>query len=138
MIQTVKNLLMGMLVVISCLLIMQRADAAQAPQPMNKIDMQALVDTLVKNEETFILKFYADWCGPCKLMNPVVDRAEKELGIKVIHINIDKCDFAKDIRSVPTLHVYNKGVFKGEMLGYKPYGMFIKELQGLLIKETKV
>lgn len=63
-------------------------------------------------EGNVIVDFFANWCGPCKMMMPVLDDIEKTENIKVIKINVDEnpeitSEF--NIRSVPTFFFYKEG-----------------------------
>ena len=56
--------------------------------------------------------FYADWCGPCKMMSPIVDEMAKETDIKVVKVNVDNAvEVAKryGIMSIPTFIVFKDG-----------------------------
>lgn len=61
-----------------------------------------------------LIDFYADWCGPCKALMPVIQEVKEELGdqVRIIKINIDKNEELAqqlNVRSIPTLMIYNKG-----------------------------
>jgi len=70
-----------------------------------------------------LLDFYADWCGPCKMLAPVLDElSEKEPEIKILKINVDtdrELATKFEIRSIPTLIVMEGGEEKFRSLGYK-------------------
>ena len=56
--------------------------------------------------------FYADWCGPCKMMSPIVDEMSNEVDIKVVKVNVDNAvEVAKKygIMSIPTFIVFKDG-----------------------------
>ncbi len=56
--------------------------------------------------------FYADWCGPCKMMSPIVDELSKETDVKVVKINVDNSpEIAQKygIMSIPTFIVFKDG-----------------------------
>lgn len=57
-----------------------------------------------------LYKFYADWCGPCKMMDMVINGAKDKLGVEVVNINIDEnLFFAQQyqVRSVPTFILFD-------------------------------
>jgi len=70
---------------------------------------------LIKNPEMPVLvDFYADWCGPCQTLSPIVQKVGAELHgrLKVIKVNVDKnqqAAFAYGIRGIPTLILFYKG-----------------------------
>lgn len=69
---------------------------------------------VLKSAEPVIVDFWAEWCGPCKAMSPVVDELAKELGAKakVVKINIDDSPEAPTkygVRGIPTFMVFKDG-----------------------------
>jgi thioredoxin 1 len=70
---------------------------------------------LLKSSETPVLvDFYADWCGPCKMMSPWLQEYAKETNgkLKIIKINVDKNQAASQaysVRGVPTLILFKNG-----------------------------
>lgn len=56
--------------------------------------------------ERTLLKFYADWCGPCKIVAPTVEKVASEHGLQVVSVNIDEDRETAErygVRSIPTL-----------------------------------
>ena len=80
-------------------------------------------DTITK-EKVLLLDFYADWCGPCKMMAPIVEALSEELSdVKVCHINIDEnIDIAQKYRvmSIPTFIAFKGGEESGRQIGAIP------------------
>ena len=74
-------------------------------------------------EGLVIVDFYADWCGPCQMLAPVLQELEKETLIKIVKINVDEIpDIARAFRimSIPTLMLFKNGKFVKKELGYMP------------------
>ena len=68
---------------------------------------------VLNSEKTVLIDFYADWCGPCKMLSPVVEQfASENENIKVVKINVDdEQDLAIEygVMSIPTLVVIRDG-----------------------------
>ena len=74
-------------------------------------------------EENCLVKFYADWCGPCKQFSPTIDRVVAETGVKLVQINVDaQPELAQQfgVRSIPALFAVKGGVPVGSVFGNKP------------------
>lgn len=70
-------------------------------------------EEVLKSKETVLVDFYADWCGPCQMLSPIVDEVANEReDIKFCRINVDnEQDLAikYDVMSIPTLVVIKNG-----------------------------
>lgn len=69
-----------------------------------------------------LVDFWAEWCGPCKMISPVLDELSVEMAdkIKIAKVNVDESrDLATEfgIRSIPCLLVFKAGQVKGQMVG---------------------
>lgn len=88
-------------------------------------------DKLIK-ENLVLVDFYANWCGPCRLLSPILEELEqKNQKLKIIKIDVDKHqDLAKKygIMSIPALKVYKNGIQTNENVGY----LELEELEALI------
>ncbi|MCH7397474.1 thioredoxin [Belliella sp. DSM 107340] len=80
-------------------------------------------DMIQKSEEAILVDFYADWCGPCQTMNPVLDEVIAELDgkIKLFKLNIDKNPQAAlqfGVRSIPHYILFKRGKILWRKGGY--------------------
>lgn len=75
-------------------------------------------------KEYALVDFYAKWCGPCKMMSPILDSiASNRDGIEVMKIDVDENEgLARflGIMSIPTLILYHKGQMLGKTTGFMP------------------
>ena len=69
---------------------------------------------IVNSDQLTLVDFFATWCGPCKMMHPVLEQLKEELGdkIRIIKLDVEKNESLSDlyrIQSVPTLMLFKKG-----------------------------
>lgn len=81
-------------------------------------------DSVVKNDKPLLIDFYADWCGPCRMLSPTVDKiaAERE-DIVVGKVNVDdepELAEAFGVSSIPTLVVMKSGNVAARSVGVSP------------------
>ena len=79
---------------------------------------------VMQADRPVLVDFYADWCGPCKMMGPVVEEiAGEEAGVKVCKINIDEeMGLAQrfGVMSIPTFIAFKNGEVAGKQIGAVP------------------
>jgi thioredoxin 1 len=71
-------------------------------------------NSIINSDTPVLVDFYADWCGPCKMLAPILKQVKDELGssIKIVKINVDKNELlaAKyQVRGVPTMLLFKNG-----------------------------
>ncbi len=93
---------------------------------------------IIKSEQPVLVDFFAEWCGPCKMMKPVLEEVAKKLDGKarILKVDIDKNRKAANqyrIQGVPTLILFQGGQIKWRQSGY----MDAKKLNSVLEKYVK-
>jgi len=76
--------------------------------------MKSNFSDIIKGETPVIVDFYADWCGPCKTLAPILQEAKSSLGdkVKIVKIDVDKnqkLSSQYQVRGVPTLILFKDG-----------------------------
>ena len=89
-----------------------------------KIHEQNFHEEVINSDKPVLLDFWAPWCGPCRLLAPILDQvAEEREDIKVVKINVDEePELAAQfqIMSIPTLMVFKEGKIANHALGALP------------------
>ncbi|MCL4398005.1 thioredoxin [Patescibacteria group bacterium] len=81
-----------------------------------------------------LVDFYADWCGPCKMMAPIIDDVAKEYDGKIIigKVNVDNnpnVSMKYGIMSIPTIILFKSGQPVKQLVGYQPKETLLKALE---------
>ncbi|MCR4891020.1 MAG: thioredoxin [Lachnospiraceae bacterium] len=89
---------------------------------------------VLKADKPVLVDFYADWCGPCKMMGPIVNELSEAYEGKLIFCkcNVDECPQVSQtygIMSIPTIRIFQKGVSSDPLVGVKPRPELEAELQ---------
>ena len=89
-------------------------------------------DEILKNNETVLVDFFATWCGPCKMMAPVVDEiAEENASVAVGKCDVDEAEelaMRFGIMSIPTLMVFKNGEAVKTFVGVTDKDSIVNEL----------
>ena len=79
-------------------------------------------EVVMKSEKPVLLDFYADWCGPCKMMSPIVEQIAEKYADKYVigKVNVDAqpgLALRYQVMSIPMLVTMNLGMFAGKSIG---------------------
>lgn len=82
-------------------------------------------DEIIKGDQPVLVDFYADWCGPCKAMAPILEKVAAAVAgnAKVVKVDVDKNPMAAHqfkIRSIPSLLLFHKGEIVWRQAGLVP------------------
>ena len=85
---------------------------------------------VLNNSKTVLVDFWAEWCGPCKMMSPIVDEiAEENEEFTVGKVNVDECpNLAAHYRisAIPTIIVFKNGFPAATVVGFRPKDELLK------------
>lgn len=89
---------------------------------------------LISSEKPLLVDFFATWCGPCKMMHPVLEDLAGMVGdnARIVKVDIDKNEElarAYNVRSVPTLMIFKAGELKWRTSGVTPAATLDEELK---------
>ena len=94
-------------------------------------------DSLLADEKLVIVDFWATWCGPCRMLSPLLDEVEAEMGdkITVVKVNVDDADeiaMRYRIMSIPTLLFFKGGQVVDKTVGAMPKSTLVDKINANL------
>ena len=94
-------------------------------------------ELVLKSDKPVLVDFWAAWCGPCRMLGPVIDEISNEYSDKAI---IGKLDIDSNqeyaakygVRNIPTVLIFHKGEVVGKQVGVAPKNTYIEAIESLL------
>lgn len=104
---------------------------------MAQVATNATFDELIQSEKLVIADFWATWCGPCRMIAPILDELEQEMAdqIEVVKVNVDDADEIAGryrIMSIPTLLFFKGGQAVDKTVGAMPKNALIDKINSNL------
>lgn len=90
--------------------------------------------SIIKGDKPVLVDFFATWCGPCKMMPPILEQVNQQLGgqVRIIKIDVDKNQQLAselNVSSVPTLAIFKNGEIKWRQPGVQQAGTLVSLLK---------
>jgi thioredoxin 1 len=94
-------------------------------------------EVVVKSAKPVVVDFWAEWCGPCRMIAPIIEELAKEYSEKIV---VTKCDVDNSpavaakygIRNIPTVLFFKNGSIADKQVGAVPKNVFVNKINALL------
>lgn len=94
-------------------------------------------DHVLKSEQPVLVDFWAEWCGPCKALGPVLDELSNEVSgkAKIVKLNVDESrELAAKygVRGIPTMIFFKNGQIVSTLVGNQPKDVILKSINQVI------
>ena len=89
---------------------------------MKVINENEYKELVLNGSGVVVLDFYASWCGPCRMLAPILEEVEEETSVTVYKMDVDECASVPreyGVMSIPTVCIFKDGKFQEKFIGFK-------------------
>jgi len=89
---------------------------------MRVINEKEYKELVINSRGVVVLDFYASWCGPCRMLAPILEEVEEETNVTIYKMDVDECQSVPreyGVMSIPTVCIFNDGKFQEKFIGLK-------------------
>lgn len=104
---------------------------------VEKVSDQSFEQDVLKSGEPVVVDFWAEWCGPCRMVAPILDEVSGEMGdkLKIVKLNVDENPETASkygIMSIPTLLLFKDGKIASRQVGAAPKAKLVQWINGAI------
>ncbi len=97
----------------------------------------SFTEDVINSEKIVLVDFWAEWCGPCRMVGPILDEIGEEYAdkLEIVKVNVDEEPHLAaeyQITGIPAMKVFQNGKIVREMVGAKPKPALLADLEGLI------
>ena len=97
----------------------------------------SFTEDVINSEKIVLVDFWAEWCGPCRMVGPILDEIGAEYAdiLEIVKVNVDEEPHLAaeyQITGIPAMKVFQNGKIVREMVGAKPKPALLADLEGLI------
>lgn len=94
-------------------------------------------ENIIQSEKPVLIDFFATWCGPCKMMQPILEQVSQQLGdqVRIVKIDVDRNQQLAaqlQVSSVPTLAIFKNGEIVWRQPGVQPAHVLSEKLKSFM------
>lgn len=104
---------------------------------VEKVSDQSFEQDVLKSSAPVVVDFWAEWCGPCRMVGPILDEVSGDLGdkVKIVKLNVDENPETASkygIMSIPTLLLFKDGKIASRQVGAAPKAKLVQWISGAI------
>lgn len=89
---------------------------------------------VLESEVPVLVDFWAPWCGPCKMVSPILEKLKENAGdkVKVLKLNVDENPISAGnykITGIPTVMLFRNGVVEKQLVGVQPESVYLETIR---------